>query len=87
MSYSFSTAKIGWKLKKEWHKMSPGSSESLKVENLLEVRSLGELCVRGWAVAFCEEEECALFFDTQELLWNKSEISNTELCKRLCMPV
>lgn len=42
--------------------MSPGSSESLKVENLLEVRSLGELCVRGWAVAFCEEEECALFF-------------------------
>lgn len=47
--------------------MSPGSSESLKVENLLEVRSLGELCVRGRAVAFCEEE-CALFFDTQELL-------------------
>lgn len=85
MSYSFSTAKIGWKLK-EWHKMSPGSSESLKVENLLEVRSLGELCVRGWAVAFCEEE-CALFFDTQELLWNKSVISNTELCMRLCMPV
>lgn len=66
--------------------MSPGSSESLKVENLLEVRSLGELCVRGWAVAFCEEE-CALFFDTQELLWNKSVISNTELCMRLCMPV
>lgn len=85
MSYSFSTAKIGWKLK-DWHKMSPGSSESLKVENLLEVRSLGELCVRGWAVAFCEEE-CALFFDTQELLWNKSVISNTELCMRLCMPV
>lgn len=47
MSYSFSTVKIGWKLKKEWHKMSPGSSESLKVEDLLEVRSLGELCVRG----------------------------------------
>lgn len=69
--------------------MFPGSSESLKVENLLEVsmRSLGELCVRGWAVAFCEEKECALFFDTQELLWNKSEISNTELWMRLCMPV
>lgn len=67
--------------------MSPGSSESLKVEDLLEVRSLGELCVRGWAVAFCEEEECALFFDTQELLWNKSAISNTELCMRLCMLV